>query len=264
MSATESPVVVARGLRKTFESEGAPVRALRGVDFTMRSGEFVAVMGPSGCGKSTLLNMAAGLMTPSAGTVRYAGAKVGGINGRVGNMTQNDHLLPWRSIARNIEIPLEIRGMSRAKRAERVRALIELVGLQGFESHYPSQVSGGMRKRTALARLLAYDPETLLMDEPFGALDAQFRLTLQMELLNIRERFDKTVIFVTHDLDEAIALADRCAVFSGRPGTIMSVIETGFPRDRDLLELRFDRRFVELSHQLWETMTPELRSRKGT
>ena len=246
---------------KTFQTPAQTVEAVRGITLDVAAGELVTLVGPSGCGKSTLLNMTAGLMQPTTGAVRYAGRPVSGINGRVGYMTQNDHLLPWRTIARNIEVPLEIRAVPRKERAERVAHLIELVGLGGFEGYYPSQVSGGMRKRTALARLLAYDPETLLMDEPFGALDAQLRLSLQVELLAIRARLNKTVLFVTHDLDEAVALADRCAVFSGRPGTIVDVIETGLPRERDLLELRFDKRFVELSHRLWEMMTPQLRAR---
>ena len=251
-----------QGVGKTFVSGTNTVEAVRGIDLEVPAGEFVTLVGPSGCGKSTLLNMTAGLMAPTTGRVLYASREVSGINGKVGYMTQNDHLLPWRTIQRNIEIPLEIRGVSRRERAERVADLMALVGLKGFESYYPTQVSGGMRKRTALARLLAYDPDTLLMDEPFGALDAQLRLTLQTELLAIRARLAKTVLFVTHDLDEAIALADRCAVFSARPGRIVEMIETGLPRERDLLDLRFDKRFIELSHQLWERMTPELKARR--
>lgn len=257
--ATRPVLISFAGVGKSF---GA-IEAVRSISLDVRTGEVVTLVGPSGCGKSTLLNMAAGLMSPTTGSVTYAGATVTGINQRVGYMTQNDHLLPWRTIARNVEVALEIRGGRKAERRRRVNELLSLVGLDGFGGHYPTQVSGGMRKRTALARLLAYDPETLLMDEPFGALDAQLRLSLQSELLTLQRRLGKTVLFVTHDLDEAIALADRCIVFSARPGTIRKVIETGLPRERDLMELRFDRRFIDLSQELWTTMTPELRTRKS-
>jgi NitT/TauT family transport system ATP-binding protein len=248
---------------KSFAGPSGSIEAIRGITLEIRPGEVVTLVGPSGCGKSTLLNMAAGLMVPTKGSVTYAGAPVTGINRRVGYMTQNDHLLPWRTIARNVEVALEIRGERKVERRRRVEELLRVVGLEGFGGHFPTQVSGGMRKRAALARLLAYDPETLLMDEPFGALDAQLRLSLQSELLTLQRRLCKTVLFVTHDLDEAIALADRCVVFSARPGTIRRVIETRLARDRDLMQLRFDRRFMDLSHELWTTMTPELRGRRS-
>jgi len=247
------------GIAKSFTTaDGSELEVIRDIDLTIHRGEFLTLVGPSGCGKSTLLNLTAGLLTPSRGTVLYAGQLVRGINTSVGYMTQNDHLLPWRNIAANIEVPLEIKGLSRAQRRERVAELIALVGLSGFEKAYPTQVSGGMRKRTALARLLAYNPETLLMDEPFGALDAQLRLTLQAELLAICAKLRKTILFVTHDLDEAISLADRCIVFSARPGTIVDVVETGLPKDRSLVDLRFDRRFLDLAQNLWALLTPAL------
>lgn len=253
-------LIAFENVSKSFTTSNRDLEAVRQINLLVQPGEFVTLVGPSGCGKSTLLNMVAGLMAPSSGTVSYCGKIVTGINGRVGYMTQNDHLLPWRTIRGNIEVPLEIRGMKSRERGERAAQLIELVGLKGFEASYPTQVSGGMRKRTALARLLAYDPDTLLMDEPFAALDAQLRMAMQSELLKVRERLGKTVIFVTHDLDEAIALADRCVVFSSRPGTIVQVIETGLPRSRDLISLRFDPKFLSLAHALWETLTPELRA----
>jgi NitT/TauT family transport system ATP-binding protein len=179
---------------------------------------------------------------------------------RVGYMTQQDHLLPWRSVFDNIALPLEIKNLPREQREQRTHELVHLVGLDGFERYYPTQISGGMRKRTALARLLAYDPETLLMDEPFGALDAQMRMSLQVELLRISRRLGKTVLFVTHDLDEAIALADRCVVFRGRPGRIVETIEVDLPADRDLTALRFDARYVQLTQQLWRVMAPDMAS----
>jgi NitT/TauT family transport system ATP-binding protein len=195
--------------------------------------------------------MIAGLMAPTEGAIRYNGQPVTGIHDDVGYMTQNDHLLPWRTIARNIEVPLEIRSVPKSERVRRSAELIELVGLTGFGTAYPTQVSGGMRKRAALARVLAYDPNTLLMDEPFGALDAQLRVRLQSEFIQLCHKLNKTVLFVTHDLDEAIALADRCAVFSERPGTIVKTIDVTLPRDRRLEEVRFDPEFLRLTKALW-------------
>jgi NitT/TauT family transport system ATP-binding protein len=171
-------------------------------------------------------------------------------------MTQQDYLLPWRRTLDNIALPLEIRGLAAAERRERARELVALVGLAGFENHFPNQLSGGMRKRCALARLLAYDPETLLLDEPFGALDAQLRVTLQRELKRLCTRLSKTVLFVTHDLDEAVALADRCLVFTGRPGRLTREVRVDLPRDRDPLEARFDARAVELARTLWRSLEP--------
>ena len=243
---------------KSFVAGKAPVMAVRDIALSVAAGEFVTLVGPSGCGKSTLLNMAAGIFAPSAGQVRYAGVPVTQLNHRAGYMTQQDYLLPWRRTIDNIALPLELQGLAASERERRARALIDLVGLKGFERHYPSQLSGGMKKRCALARLLAYDPETLLMDEPFGALDAQLRLTLQRELLRICRELGKTVLFVTHDLDEAIALADRCIVFSARPGRILRELSVNLPRERDLLALRFDPAYLEITRALWDVMAPEL------
>ena len=173
-------------------------------------------------------------------------------------MTQSDHLLPWRDVIGNISVPLEIKRLSKAEIRSRATELIELVGLKGFEQSYPSQVSGGMRKRVALARLLAYDPETLLMDEPFGALDAQLRLGLQIQLRKLCLSLNKTVLFVTHDIDEAIALADRCVVFTPRPGTIKQIIDVDLPRDRDLMKLRHNQRYTQLTAQIWDHLAPAL------
>ena len=240
-----------RNVAKTFQSGNGPILAIRDINLAVASGEIVTLVGPSGCGKSTLLNIIAGLMPPSSGDVQYDGKPVSGIHSDVGYMTQNDHLLPWRTIGSNIAVPLEIRGFEAKEISRRVAELIETVGLVGFANAYPTQVSGGMRKRTALARMLAYDPHTLLMDEPFGALDAQLRTRLQAVLLSLCRRLGKTVLFVTHDLDEAISLADRCVVFSKRPGTIVREIAVDLPRERDLATMRFDDRFLALTKQLW-------------
>ncbi len=252
------PLIAFRGVGKSFHVEGRTVEAVRDVTVDIRRGEFIALVGPSGCGKSTLLNMTAGLFPPSTGQVTYAGRVVAGINRATGYMTQNDHLLPWRTVAANIQVPLEIQGRPRGEMRDKVGSLMELVGLAGFERSYPAQLSGGMRKRAALARLLAYDPETLLLDEPFAALDAQLRLHMQIELLRLSRQLGKTVLFVTHDLDEAAALCDRCVVFSPRPGAIRRVLDSPLPRERDLLRLRRDPRWQEMSAELWDLITPML------
>ncbi|MGE0797801.1 MAG: ABC transporter ATP-binding protein [Lautropia sp.] len=258
LRAVERKLVEFRDVEKRFRVAGAWNTAVEGVSLDVAQGQIVTLVGPSGCGKSTLLNMTAGLFGPSVGRVLYRGADVAGLNHRVGYMTQQDHLLPWRSVFDNIALPLEIKRMPGEARRQRAYELVRLVGLEGFERYYPAQVSGGMRKRCALARLLAYDPETLLMDEPFGALDAQMRMCLQAELLSVSRRLGKTVLFVTHDLDEAIALADRCVVFLGRPGRVAEVIDVDLPSDRDLGALRFDSRYVLLTQRLWRLMAPQM------
>jgi NitT/TauT family transport system ATP-binding protein len=252
-----------RAVGKDFQLSERTVRAVEGIDLEIRRGEFVVLVGPSGCGKSTLLNMVAGLFAPTRGQVTYAGVPVSGCNLKTGYMTQNDHLLPWRDVVGNISTPLEIKGLGRNERRARVAHLIELVGLTGFERSYPSQLSGGMRKRTALARLLAYDPETLLFDEPFAALDAQLRLNMQIELLRISRALNKTILFVTHDLDEAVALSDRAVVFSPRPGTIRHIATTPLARDRDLTRLRHDPAYVRMTAELWDLITPTLHATRG-
>ncbi len=243
---------------KSFETKDGTLHAVRDVNLVVDRGEIVTLVGPSGCGKSTLLNMVAGLFPPTQGQVLYSGSLVTDLNSKVGYMTQSDHLLPWRTVVGNVIAPLEIRNVPRNEAMARVTELLSLVGLNGFEKNYPSQISGGMRKRTALARLLAYDPETLLMDEPFGALDALLRLRMQVELRALYRRLGKAVLFVTHDLEEAVALGDRCVVFSARPGRILDVIDIKLPVDRDLMQLRYDPLFAKTCAKLWELLTPEL------
>jgi len=251
-------IIVFEDVSKIFSADAGMVEAVRNINLKVREGEFITLVGPSGCGKSTLLNMVAGIFSATSGSVKYRGVKVDGFNRKVGYMTQSDHLLPWRDVAGNIAVPLEIASVPKIEIRNRVADLIELVGLKGFENSYPSQLSGGMKKRTALARLLAYDPETLLFDEPFAALDAQLRLRMQIELRRIAQKFNKSILFVTHDLDEAVALADRCVVFSGRPGTIREVIDIPLHRDRDLLRLRHDSGYVEITARLWDEMAPDI------
>ncbi|MGE0359822.1 MAG: ABC transporter ATP-binding protein [Vicinamibacterales bacterium] len=251
------------GVGKSFATKTGEIVATRDITVAIDEGEIIAIVGPSGCGKTTLLNLVAGLMLPSTGTVFYRGERVDAINGRTGYMTQSDHLLPWRDVASNIGVPMEIRGVPAAERSRRVAELVELVGLSGFERSYPAALSGGMRKRTALARLLAYDPETLLLDEPFAALDAQLRLRMQTELVGLSRRLNKTVLFVTHDLDEAVAVGDRCLVFSARPGTILHDVPIPLPRDRDMLALRSDADYRLLCGRLWEHLAPALGAADG-
>lgn len=252
-----SPTVISfREVSKSFTVKGVAKQASHSINVDIQQGQVVTIIGPSGCGKSTLLNMVAGLFAPTTGEVQYRGEVVKGINGRTGYMTQSDHLLPWRDVTGNIAIPLEIQGVPKAKRQERIRELLALVGLEGHEKAYPSQLSGGMRKRAALARLLAYDPETLLMDEPFAALDAQLRMRMQTELFKLSRQLKKTVLFVTHDLDEAVALGDRCLIFSGRPGTIVRDVDIPLGDERNILQLRKDPRYHQLCGDLWEFITP--------
>lgn len=245
---------------KSFDRDGSSVAALDSTTFAIGREEFVAFVGPSGCGKSTVLNMVAGLFAPSSGSITYDGSPVRTLNRRVGYMTQKDTLLPWRTAAGNIAAPLELmcRRTGAKERAERVSQMIRLVGLQGFERHFPAELSGGMRKRVALARMLVYEPETLLMDEPFGALDAQLKLVMQSELQRIVGLGRKTVLFVTHDLGEAIAVADRVVVFSGRPGRIKAVQKVDLPRPRDVYRVRFSREFSALYESLWDELKDEV------
>jgi NitT/TauT family transport system ATP-binding protein len=255
----EQALIELEGLSKQFYRNGRALLACSNVNLYIRRGEFVAVVGPSGCCKSTLLNMTAGLMKPSGGAVRYRGSLVDGVNRNVGYMTQRDNLLPWRSVEANVGLALQIARAPASERQKRVQEYIRLVGLTGFEKHYPSELSGGMRKRVALARTLIYDPETLLMDEPFGALDAQLKLILQQELLKLWDRSHKTIIFVTHDLAEAVTLADRVVVMSSRPGKIKLVQEIDLPRPRDVFSVRFTERFGELHQLLWEALEEDIR-----
>jgi NitT/TauT family transport system ATP-binding protein len=247
---------------KSYARGGKDIPALGLADFQVCRGEFVAIVGPSGCGKSTLLNLMAGLMKPTSGSVTYAGVQVTSVNQRIGYVTQGDTLLPWRNIQANVALPLEIRGMARHERDARAGEMIDRVGLQGFARHYPSELSGGMRRRAILARALVYDPETLAMDEPFGALDAQLKTVLHQQLLELWQGTGKTVVFVTHDLEEAVTLADRVVVFSARPAVIRAIKKVDLARPRDVINVKYGTRFGELSRELWEIISDDML--KGT
>ncbi|TDV56367.1 ABC transporter ATP-binding protein [Actinophytocola oryzae] len=243
---------------KRFFKKGKPFQALGDAHFDVQPGEFLSIVGPSGCGKSTLLNITAGLMKPSSGDVRYKGEPVTEVNTDVGYMTQADTLLPWRTVRQNIAVPLEIRHSPRAERGDRIDEMVEKVGLKEFGNHYPAELSGGMRKRVLLARTLIYQPETLLMDEPFGALDAQLKLVLQQELLRLWAEAGTTIMFVTHDLAEAVTLSDRVVVVSSRPGTMRTIKTIDIPRPRAVFDVRFNDRFRELQQELWAILQDDM------
>jgi NitT/TauT family transport system ATP-binding protein len=254
-------IIEYREVSKVFFKGDTRVHALQHVSMSIEPGELIAIVGPSGCGKSTLLNLTAGLMEPGLGSVEYHGAPVEGVNTLVSYVTQKDNLLPWRTVESNVRLPLELRtdrAPSRSEQRERVIAAIELVGLGGFEKHYPAELSGGMRKRAQLAQALVCEPDTLLMDEPFGALDAQLKLVLQAELLRAWEGSGKTLVFVTHDLTEAISLADRVVVMSSRPGRIKAIECIDIPRPRDVFSIRFTPEFGHYFELLWAALRDDV------
>ncbi|MBC5766592.1 ABC transporter ATP-binding protein [Ramlibacter albus] len=246
----------------TFRSpqeNGERYTAVAGTTLKVRAGEFVSVVGPTGCGKSTLLNVAAGLLEPSAGDVRVFGERLAGINRRAGYMFQQDALMPWRSALDNVMVGLQYRGLPDADARSQAQAWLERVGLGGFGDRYPHQLSGGMRKRTALAQVLALDPDIILMDEPFSALDVQTRQLMENEVLALWAAKRKAVLFITHDLDEAIAMSDRVVVLSAGPATRpIGEFEIDLPRPRDVAEVRTHPRFVELHSQIWAVLRDEV------
>jgi NitT/TauT family transport system ATP-binding protein len=256
-----TPIVEFRNVSKVFFKGDTRIHALRHVTAEVEAGELLAIVGPSGCGKSTLLNLAAGLMEPGLGEVHYDGHRVRGVNTRVSYVTQKDNLLPWRTVEANVGLPLEVGSRARlsaAEKKERVARYIDLVGLRGFEKHYPNELSGGMRKRAQLARSLIYEPDVLLMDEPFGALDAQLKLMLQAQLLKTWEGTGKTLIFVTHDLTEAISVADRVIVMSARPGRIRTIERIELGRPRDVFTIRFAPEFGGYFERLWAALREDM------
>src|SRR5712664_2436684 len=222
-------------------------------------GDFVSVVGPTGCGKTTLLNVAAGLLKPSTGTVTVLGRPLGGINTRAGYMFQTEALMPWRNTIENVVAGLEFRGVAREEALERGDAWLKRVGLSGFDKRYPHQLSGGMRKRVALAQMLILNPQILLMDEPFSALDVQTRQLMENELLELWSVDRKSVVFITHDLEEAISLSDRVVVLSAGPATRpIGEFMIDLPRPRDVAEVRMTPRFLELHRQIWELLKAEV------
>ncbi|MBS2963046.1 ABC transporter ATP-binding protein [Actinocrinis puniceicyclus] len=248
------------GLGKRFLTpKGEVFTALRDVTFTVEPGRFCAVVGPTGCGKSTTLSMVSGLDRPSEGSVKVGGREVSGITGGISFMFQTDALLPWKTVAGNVELGPLFRGVGKRQARTLARDWLRRVGLAGFEDHHPHQLSGGMRKRVAMAAALINEPRILLMDEPFGALDVQTKAIMQTELLGLWEQLRPSVLFITHDLDEAVALADRVVVMTSGPGTVKAVYEVDLPRPRGAVQdLRYEPHFLETQHRIWESLREEV------
>lgn len=244
---------------KTRERRDSGYTAVADTSLQIKAGEFVSVVGPTGCGKSTLLNIAAGLLAPSSGEVRVFGQPLQGINVRAGYMFQTDALMPWRSAIDNVMLGLQYRGIQEPQVRQQAQSWLERVGLGSFGHHYPHQLSGGMRKRTALAQVLALDPDIILMDEPFSALDIQTRQLMENEVLDLWAAKKKAVLFITHDLDEAIAMSDRVVVLSAGPATHpLGEFVIDLPRPRNVAEVRTQPRFIELHTRIWSVLRDEV------
>jgi len=252
-------VIRVENVSKLFRtpSEGT-ISALQEVSMEIGHSEFVTVVGPSGCGKSTLLKLIAGFSAPSSGRILFQGEEVRGLNTKTGYVPQESKLFPWLTVEENVGFGLDAKRYSRADRERQVSQFINLAGLAGFEKYYPAQLSGGMSKRASIVRALAYEPPVILMDEPFGPLDAQTRMVLQDELLKICERKRQTIVFVTHDLVEAVALADRVVVMTHRPGRIKDIINVTMARPRNIFEIHRQDGFDEAYGRLWNIFRHEL------
>ena len=261
MTPMRAPFIELSSVAKRFPVKGKSdlFTAVEKVDLAIEEGEFVAVVGPSGCGKSTLLNMIAGLDPASEGAARIEGRTLGNTVERdVGYLFQKDALLPWKTVRANVELPLIFRKTPAGQRPALAAEWIARVGLAGFENYYPHQLSGGMRKRASLAATFVYSPRILLMDEPFSALDVQTRNLMENELLELWQEHRKTVLFVTHDLEEAIALADRVVVLTASPGMVKCEFAVGLGRPRNVNEIKFDSRFRQIHEQIWEALREEV------
>ena len=264
-ASTNVPAVALKGVSVAYGfAGGGRYEAVQPVDVSVEDGEFVAILGPTGCGKSTLLNIAAGLMPPSSGTSLIFGERLSGLNTVAGYLFQQDALMPWKTSRDNVAIGLEVRGMARAEALKQADAFLKKVGLASFGDRYPHQLSGGQKKRVALAQVLVREPKILLMDEPFGPLDAQTRLIMSELLLDLWQADRKAVMFVTHDLDEAIALSDRVLVISAGPSSkIIGDFTIGLARPRDIAEVRSLPEFHILHNKIWNCLRDEVRKTYG-
>jgi len=236
---------------KRFVARDTVVTAIEGVTLNVAAGEFVTLVGPSGCGKSTILNIVSGLMPPTEGEILVDGKALRSVTRDVGYVTQQPNLMPWRTLIDNVGFPLEISGVSRAERHRRARELIGLVGLGGFEDAYPDELSGGMRQRANIIRTMIYEPKVILMDEPFGPLDAQTRVVLQDLLLSLWARTKITIVFITHDLHEAIGLGDRVVLLTARPARVARIEQVPLSRPRNVFKMHDDAAFRQLYDVLW-------------
>jgi NitT/TauT family transport system ATP-binding protein len=256
-----TPAIAFDGVTIRFPTPKGEVHTvLRDISLDVADGTFVAIVGPSGCGKSTLLNVAAGLLAPPDGRTLIYGETLDGINRHAAYLFQQDALLPWRTVLDNVMLGLVFRGIPRAEAAARAHGFIERVGLKGFEDRFPHQLSGGMKKRVAVAQSWIVDPRILLMDEPFGALDVQTRQIMETELLGLWQESRQTVLFITHDLEEAIALADRVVVISAGPAArVKGDYEVSLPRPRDVAEIRLNPDFIQLYRRIWADLRDEVR-----
>lgn len=253
-----SAYIQGRNVNLTFRPPNrAPVRALQDFDIDVHEGEFLSIVGPSGCGKSTFLSILLGLIRPDSGDLDLHGKRIDGPGTDRAMVFQEFGLLPWRTVQHNVELGLQLKGVGTAARRETAKRFIEMVGLSGFEGHYPHELSGGMKQRVGLARALATDPDVLLMDEPFAALDAQTRDLMQVELLRIWQAARKTVLFVTHQIDEAIYLSDRVLVMTRRPGRSKKIFTIDLPRPRDY-EMRVTPEFNDLKLDIWHALRDEI------
>ena len=260
--AQDNQVIRVEAVSKLFRTPGeGTIRALQEISLNIPYGEFVTVVGPSGCGKSTLIKLIAGFSAPSSGRILYQGDEVRGLNTRVGYVPQESKLFPWLTVEENVGFGLDSKRFPRPERERQVNYFIKLAGLTGFEKYYPAQLSGGMSKRASIMRALAYEPPVILMDEPFGPLDAQTRMVLQDELLKIWEQKRQTIVFVTHDLVEAVALADRVVVMTHRPGKIKDIIDVPMARPRNIFEIHRQEGFDEAYGRLWNIFRHELKLR---
>ena len=256
---TVNPIIELTDVTKTYHSKGKSVLAVKDVTLPVQQGSFTTFIGPSGCGKSTLLKIIAGIALPYEGELRYKGREITSINTDIGFVTQDSNLFPWLTLIENVELALKIRGQPKAQRAEAAQKYIATMQLAGFEDHYPFELSGGMQKRGSIIRTLIYNPDTILMDEPFGPLDAQTRLVLQDELLRIWDQNKKTILFVTHDLTEAIALSDKVVLFTGRPGTVKRIFDVPLARPRNVFEIHNEKGFTDLYHEIWQYFKSEIK-----